>query len=145
MLEVCRQLETQLGTDMDRWTWGRLHRIHLHHPLTYIKAIGGLLDRGGNPVGGSGVTVCNTGMDPNYAANMGANYRIVADLAPDSPDLYSIDAAGQSGHPGSEHYCDQLPAWLAGNLATLSLASADDLRNVEATMILVPNGTAARD
>ena len=84
-------------------------------------------------------------MDPNYAANMGANYRIVADLAPDSPDLYSIDAAGQSGHPGSEHYCDQLPDWLAGNLATLSLASADDLKNVEADMILVPHGSAMRN
>lgn len=145
MLEICRQLETQLGTDMDRWTWGRLHRIHLHHPLTYIKAIGELLDRGGHPVGGSGVTVCNTGMDPNYAANMGANYRIVAELEPDAPDLYSIDAAGQSGHPGSEHYCDQLPDWLAGNLATLSLASADDLKNVEAAMILVPHGSDTGD
>ena len=145
MLEVCRQLETQLGTDMDRWTWGRLHHIHLHHPLTYIKALGELLDRGGNPVGGSGVTVCNTGMDPNYAANMGANYRIVAELEPDAPDLYSIDAAGQSGHPGSKHYCDQLPDWLVGNLTTLSLASADDLKNVEASMILVPHDSAMRN
>ena len=127
---------------MDRWTWGRLHRIHLHHPLTYIKAIGELLDRGGNPVGGSGVTVCNTGMDPNYAANMGANYRIVADLDPGAPNLFSIDAAGQSGHPGSAHYCDQLPDWLAGNLATLSLASADGLDEVEASMILVPHSAA---
>ena len=145
MLETCNQLEAQLGPDMDQWTWGRLHRIRLHHPLTYIGPLGELLDRGGNPVGGSGVTVCNTGMDPNYAANMGANYRIVADLDPGSPDLFAIDAAGQSGHPGSAHYCDQLPDWLAGNLATLSLASADDLKNVEAAMTLVPHGTATRD
>lgn len=145
MLETCNQLEAQLGPDMDQWTWGRLHRIRLHHPLTYIGPLGALLDRGGNPVGGSGVTVCNTGMDPNYAANMGANYRIVADLDPGSPDLFAIDAAGQSGHPGSAHYCDQLPDWLAGNLATLSLASADDLKNVEAAMTLVPHGSATRD
>ena len=145
MLETCNQLEVQLGSDMDQWTWGRLHRIHLRHPLTYIRAVGELLDRGGNPVGGSGVTVCNTGMDPNYAANMGANYRIVADLDPDVPDLFSIDAAGQSGHPGSDHYCDQLPDWLAGHLATLSLAPADSLDRVEASMTLVPRDGAVRD
>lgn len=144
MLETCRELESQLGPDMEQWVWGTLHRIRLHHPLSYIEPLRELLDRGGQPVGGSGVTVCNTGMDPNYAASMGANYRIVADLDPGAPDLFSIDAAGQSGHPGSAHYCDQLPDWLAGKLAALSLVSADDLNGVESDLTLVPHSPVTR-
>ena len=51
---------------------------------------------------------------PNYLAAMGANYRLIADLSEVPSGLWAVDAAGQSGHPGSPHYCDQLPEWLAG-------------------------------
>ena len=61
---------------------------------------------------GSGITVSNTGFDPNYMAVMGANYRLTADLADDPPGLWAVDAAGQSGNPGSDNYCDQLSSWL---------------------------------
>ena len=64
--------------------------------------------------GGSGVTVCNTGYDPNYLAAMGANFRLVVDLDDPYQGLWTVDAAGQSGHPGSHHYGDQLLMWLAG-------------------------------
>ena len=81
------------------------------------------LDRGGDPVGGSGITVCNTGFDPNYLAGMGANYRLNADLA--APEgLWAVDAAGQSGHPGSPNYCDQLSSWLVADLHYLPLDRA---------------------
>jgi len=72
------------------------------------------LNRGGDPVRGSGTTVCNTGFDPNYLAVMGANYRINADLADDPTGLWMVDAASQSGRPGSLNYCNQLRAWRDG-------------------------------
>jgi hypothetical protein len=43
---------------------------------------------------------------------MGANYRLIADLGADPPGFYAIDAAGESGEPGSPLPCSQLPAWL---------------------------------
>ena len=107
-------LQARLGPDMSSWTWGSVHTIQLRHHLSDRGEIFQTLDRGGDPVGGSGVTVCNTGFDPNYLAVMGANYRINADLADDPPGLWAVDAAGQSGHPGSANYCDQLPTWLDG-------------------------------
>ena len=62
-----------------------------------------------------------TGFDPNYMAAMGANYRLNADLADDPPGLWAVDAAGQSGQPGSPNYCDQLSEWLVNRKHYLTL------------------------
>jgi penicillin G amidase len=91
-----------------------VHTIPLRHFLSGRGDLGALLDRGGDPVHGSGVTVCNTGYDPNYLAVLGANYRLIADLGADPPGLYAADAAGESGEPGCPHYGNQLSEWLAG-------------------------------
>ncbi len=111
---VIDDLSGTLGDDMAKWTWGDIHKIDLKHYLDSRGGGFGLVRRGGTPVGGSGTTVCNTGYDPTYMAAMGANYRIVADLAESPPGLWAVDAAGQSGNPGSPNYCDQLPEWSAG-------------------------------
>lgn len=128
-------LEARFGADMQAWTWGRMHTIPLRHVLSGRGDLGGLLDRGGDPVHGSGVTVCNTGYDPNYLASLGANYRLIADLASDPPGLWAVDAAGTSGEPGSPHYCDQLPEWLAGRYHVIPLDR--DRAEREAASVLV--------
>jgi penicillin amidase len=116
-------LSKRLGPDMSSWQWGRMHTVALDHKLSARGEIFSTLDRGGDPVGGSGITVCNTGFDPNYLAGMGANYRLNADLA-DPEGLWAVDAAGQSGHPGSPNYCDQLASWLVADLHYLPLDRA---------------------
>ena len=112
--QVLDDLSGRLGDDMSQWTWGDVHKIDLKHYLDNRGGGFGLVKRGGTPIGGSGTTVCNTGYDPTYMAAMGANFRIVADLAESPPGLWAVDAAGQSGNPGSPNYCDQLPEWAAG-------------------------------
>ncbi len=111
----------RLGPDMAQWTWGRSHTIALRHTLAARGELGALLNRGGVPVRGNGVTVCNTGYDPNYMAAIGANYRLIADLSTSPPSLYAVDAAGESGHPGSAHYGDQLNEWISGRYHSLPL------------------------
>ncbi len=107
-------LTEQFGADMSQWEWGKIHKITLNHLLSDRGDLSDLLKRGGQPVGGNGITVSNTGFDPNYLASIGANWRHNADLADDPPGLWAVDATGQSGHPGSPHYGDQLSEWLAG-------------------------------
>lgn len=119
------ELTSRLGPDMSQWTWGRLHKITLHHPLTMRGDLATLLDRGGQALSGNAYTVCNTGSDPNYEANTGASYRLIADLSSSPPVLWGMDTAGQSGHPGSEHYCGQLRSWLAGEYHPLPLHRAE--------------------
>ena len=105
-------LVEDLGDDRSGWNWGAIHKVDLPHAIGGQGEIFKHLSRGGDPVSGSGITVSNTGFDPNYMAVMGANYRLTADLADDPPGLWAVDAAGQSGNPGSDNYCDQLSSWL---------------------------------
>ena len=114
MTTALDDLESRLGSDMSAWTWGAVHTVRLDHHLTSRAEIFETLNRGGDPVRGSGITVCNTGFDPTYLAAVGANYRINAELSDDPPGLWAVDTAGLSGNPGSANYCDQLSTWLAG-------------------------------
>ncbi len=135
-------LERRLGPDMVTWTWGRLHQIRLQHVLSGRGELGGLLDcppgGGGLPVRGDGTTVCNTGYDPNYLAPMGANYRLIAELASTPPGLWAVDAQGQSGHPGSPHYGDQLAEWISARYHYLSLDRAEVAKTIQHTLTLEP-------
>jgi len=91
------------------------------HALSSRGELGQLLNRGGQPVRGSGVTVCNTGYDPNYMAALGANFRLIVDLSTTPPSLQAVDAAGQSGNPGSPNYGDQLSDWIGGQYHVITL------------------------
>jgi len=131
------ELTTRLGADMNRWTWGRLHTITLRHPLSGRGNLATLLDRGGYALSGNAFTVCNTGSDPNYGANLGASYRLIADLSSSPPLVWGIDTAGQSGHPGSKHYCGQLTAWLSREYHPLPLTRLEIVE--EQRLVLQPS------
>ena len=138
MTSALDELTGRLGADMSEWCWGRLHRIHLRHVLSRRGDLGSLLDRGGLPVRGNGTTVCNTGFDPNWGAAMGANYRMIADFGAEPAGLWAVDAQGQSGHPGSAHYCDQLAEWLGGRYHFLPLDRSTAARQAVSTLRLTP-------
>jgi penicillin amidase len=110
---------------MNQWTWGRLHTITLRHVLSGRGELAQLLDHGGLPVKGTTMTVCNTGLGPQYEARSGAGYRLIADLSTSPPGLWAVDCQGQSGHPGSEHYDDQLGEWLQGRYHYLPLGPGE--------------------
>jgi penicillin amidase len=108
------ELTGRLGPVMTTWTWGRLHTLVHKHFLSGRGDLGELLDRGGVPVKGDVTTVCSTTPDVNYAAVLGAGYRMVADLADGRGSMRAVEIAGASGHPGSPHYDDQIATWTAG-------------------------------
>ena len=128
------ELSRRRGPEVSGWTWGQAHRIHLRHVLSGRGDLGRLLDRGGQPVKGNGITVCNTGYDPNWGATMGANFRMIADLGSPEAGLWTVDAQGQSGHPGSPHYCDQLSHWLEARYHTLALESGSPDAMIRTTL-----------
>ena len=130
------EIESRLGPDMSDWAWGKLHKVQLRHVLSGRGDLGTLLDRGGLPVGGNGVTVCNTGFDPNWGALMGANYRLISDLGENG--MWAVESQGQSGHPGSDHYCDQLVEWLEGRYHFLALGAENALDQAESVGVLEP-------
>ncbi|MBI4305771.1 MAG: penicillin acylase family protein [Chloroflexi bacterium] len=121
MRRALGDLERRMGADMNEWEWGNVHRMALRHPLSGRGDLGKLLDRGGQQVGGNAFTVGNTGAGPDYEAPFGANYRFKADLASTTGSAWTVDHSGQSGHPGSEHYCDQTLDWIKGRYHEIPL------------------------
>ena len=131
-------LRSWLGDDFATWTWSRLHAIPLRHVLSGRGDLGRLLDHGGVPVKGDAGTVCNTGLGGQYEARSGANYRLVVDMAVSPPGLWAVDCESASGHPGSEHYGDQLRDWIEGRYHWLPLDRDEASRAAITRMRLEP-------
>jgi len=106
--------------------WGEAHRTVMQHPLGEIPVLGRLIGFtvGPFPNGGSNHTVnvaLSTRMRPPFASGYGPSMRHVVDLArPDDAGGFIIPT-GQSGHPLSRHYRDQLDWWRAGRLWILPI------------------------
>ncbi|MFM2093364.1 MAG: Acyl-homoserine lactone acylase QuiP precursor [Planctomycetota bacterium] len=112
-------LHERFGEDMTQWQWGRLHQVPLIHVLAGRGDLAQLLNHGGGPIDGDMLTVCNTGSGPDWIANTGAGYRLVADLA--NNRLLAVEGQSQSGDPSSPHYMDQFNAWRSGAYHVLPL------------------------
>ncbi len=109
------QLREELGRDPSQWRWGALNQLTLEHPLGTLPALGRLLNRGPYPAGGDPYTVWPNAarFHPDCRDFHSSSYRTVIDLA-DWARCVAVCPPGQSGHPASPHYADQIADWQAG-------------------------------
>ena len=110
------ELEERLGPDMDSWTWGRLHRIRLFHPLSgrVDPALRRRLDPEPLPVSGSHETVGRASFrNGTFELTAGASVRLVMDVGA-WDNSTAAHMPGQSGDPDSPHYRDLLKPWSRG-------------------------------
>ncbi len=134
--DACAQLERRLGRDRKRWRCGALNLLAVHHPLGRAFApLGRLFDPPTAEMGGASTT-------PNvFVVNPGGieapSMRFVADLA-DPDDTRLVNFLGQSGHPASEHYQDQLEPWIRVESQTLAMSPEAVARAARHTLRLVP-------
>ena len=138
MADTLDQLAERLGDDMSTWSWGRLHTLQLPHLLSSRGDLGRLLDRGSEPVSGNGFVVSNTGSAADFGSSGGANYRLLVDLAEAPAQMWSLDAAGPSGQPGSPHYASQFGDWLSGRYHQISLEHDAVRPTISTTLTLQP-------
>jgi penicillin G amidase len=106
-------LEGLLGVDRADWEWGKLHQVHLVHPLSKLvdRPTRGRLDVGPVPRGGSGDTVGNTAYHlENLRQTGGSSWRVVMDVG-EWDNSHYINSPGQSGDPASPHYSDLFRLW----------------------------------
>jgi len=116
LARAVKELEGRLGGDMATWTWGRLHRIHLVHPLSDRADASQRpgLDLGILPVGGSHETVGRASFRPaTFDLSAGASVRLVMDVGA-WDNSTAINTPGQSGDPASPHYRDLQEPWSQG-------------------------------
>jgi penicillin amidase len=113
--ETADELTTLLGADSNEWQWGRLHTLVLDHHMSRLKILKRILSLGPFASPGDNVTI-NMGFHRHSAPfrhTIGASTRLIIELG-DSPRLEAVVLPGQSGHPFSSHYADQLDLWRAG-------------------------------
>jgi len=116
MSETVEHLKKNLGASIDGWIWGRAHGLTFGHTLGSVKPLDRIFNRGPFPIGGDGNTIWATGsnvMNPNDHRIVGPPFRFIADLSDWNQSL-GILVPGQSGHPASEHYDDNIEDFFKG-------------------------------
>ena len=99
-----------------KWAWGRMHQIRYSHTLGSAPILGWLFNRGPYPIGGDGTTPNQTAYMPELPPGLvqvQASYRQILDVG-NWDAAQGVTASGQSGHPVSRNYADQIPMWLEG-------------------------------
>jgi penicillin amidase len=105
-----------LGKDRNLWKWGTLHKAtFVSNPLgaSGIGPIESLVNRG--PVSTGGSTECvNNNMwyasNGNFSVRLIPSMRMIVDLG-DFDKSVAVNSTGNSGHPGSPGYGDQILPW----------------------------------
>ncbi len=119
--EACSELAAALGSDSQRWHWGRIHRLQMNHAFGRIGILRKLLGIGPVEAPGDGMTV-NLGFYRHsnpYTQTVGAALRFLVELGA-TPRSEFVLASGQSGHATSRHYRDQFELWRDGKKIPLS-------------------------
>lgn len=115
-LAVAR-LRRDLGDNARRWEWGRVHQIRFTHPLGSARMLRTFFNRGPFPIGGDSTTPLQTGDPPSLPPELVRvipTYRQIIDTG-NWDQVQSVIATGQSGHPLSSHYADQIDMWREGS------------------------------
>lgn len=115
--EAVRILCDDVGETMTRWQWGRHHQVRYVHPLGSVPLLRGFFNRGPYPVGGDASSPFQTRHMPQMPLELVRvvpAYRQVYELG-NWDSAQTIMSSGQSGHPLSRQYADQIDMWREGD------------------------------
>ncbi len=135
--EACAEIEQALGPDLSEWHWGKIHTLHMNHSLGRVPVLGNLLGIGPLPAPGDGTTL-HIGFYRHsnpYEQTVGASMRFIIDMSNEQSSEFIL-AAGQSGHPWSTHYADQVQLWLRGKRIRMFLENKN--AGQESNLLLEP-------
>jgi penicillin amidase len=138
--ETIEFLKQELGSHPEGWSWGQLHRLTFRHTLGGARPLDQVFNRGPYPVGGDGGTIWATGgsfHNLKSEAIVGPPYRFIADLG-DLRNSLGVLVPGQSGHPGSPHYDDQIEDWFTQGYHPILYAREDVEKALEGKLRLEP-------
>lgn len=139
MRETLDWLEERVGSNPYKWAWGRIHRLGAVHPAARTELQHEFLDIPRSPAPGGPGTLNSSHYVPagTFDTKIGAIYRVISRLDP-SASTETVSWPGQSGHPGSPHYCDQVERHLSGRYFELPFRWADVRANAKSTTRLSP-------
>ncbi len=133
-------LKDTLGPSFEDWEWGKLHKLTFSHVLGINPALKALFNRGPFAIGGDEDTIWATSatrFDLSHDLLVGPPYRMIVDLGNFSQSVSQL-IPGQSGHPASAHYADNIEDWFNGNYHPVLFRFAETKENAEARLTLLP-------
>jgi len=133
-------LKTEYGYDLHTWQWGKLHQITFGHNLGSVKPLDKFFNRGPYPLGGDFDTIWAAGAtryDLSHDLIVGPPFRFIADLQDWNRSLGML-VPGQSGHPMSPHYADNIQGWLKGEYHPMPFDREAVLKEKDVTLVIIP-------
>ena len=133
-------LETQLGNDVENWTWNKVHTVEYKHSIGEVPSLRKYFNVGPFEVMGGNEVINNqlfkldsTGY---YKVHSGPSTRRVIDFS-DVEKSVSILPTGQSGNPLSDHYKDQAEKYNKGEFVPM-LLNHNEIKKSNNKIIFTP-------
>lgn len=132
------ELKNQLGENISRWQWGKLHTITYPHPFGMSKLMAKFFNQGPYPISG-GINIINhnrrKGIKEGHAVKSGPSTRRIIDFS--TPELsFGILPLGISGHQLSPFFDNQKERFLKGEYRPQYLRKKDVEDNLYSTLLL---------
>ncbi|WP_395057378.1 penicillin acylase family protein [Flavobacterium sp.] len=122
--QAISSLNTQLGADVNSWTWNKVHKVEYKHPLGSVALFKPFFNVGKFEISGTNEVINNTMFDYSdeieHIVKAGPSTRRIIDFS-DVENSWSILPTGQSGNPMSAHYNDQAEMYLQGKFRKMKL------------------------
>ncbi|MFC3326101.1 penicillin acylase family protein [Mesorhizobium cantuariense] len=125
-----------MGHDPAEWSWGRIHRLTLRHPLQDLTTEEWSLEP--IAVGGSGSTLnYSSYRQDEFSVTTGPSVRMIIDVGAWDKSVF-INSPGQSGVPLSSHYQDLALDWQRGDYKPLLYSGELIQRDLDHSIIITP-------
>jgi penicillin amidase len=138
--EAVDEIKKLCGDDFQDWAWGKLHTLTFNHTLGSVKPLDRFFNRGPFPIGGDGDTIAAshaTHQNLNSQTIIGPPFRFIADLSDWNRSLGML-VPGQSGHPASPSYANNIESWFSGEYHPMVFDREAVLGASEAVLNLIP-------
>ncbi len=130
-------LEKDLGSDISKWTWDKVHTLEHGHPIGQIATLRSFFNVGPFPVPGTREVINNMAFPYNgeseFKVTAGPSTRRVIDFS-DVENSMSILPTGQSGNPFSKYYEDQAKMFVNGEFRKM-LLNPQEIKETAASVI----------
>jgi penicillin amidase len=138
--EAISALENQLGTDVNSWTWNRVHTVEYQHPLGQVAALRSFFNVGPFDIPGCTEVINNLffsfAENGEYQVKGGPSTRRVIDFS-DIENSMSILPTGQSGNPFSKYYNDQAEMYATGKFRKMKM-NKEEIIKTSTKLVFVP-------
>lgn len=138
--ESIAEIKNLCGPEIKDWRWGKFHTLTFSHTLGSVKPLDKLFNRGPYPIGGDGDTIAAsyaTLHDLSSRAIVGPPFRFIADLSDWNRSLGML-VPGQSGHPASPTYANNIEGWFRGEYHPMLFDRQAIQEAADAVLNLIP-------